>query len=71
MFPCCMLFCILTVIIIFVYRYFVEEKPIWEMDSGLVLPSEQFKVDNSVAQYTGGMVQVILFKLLYYLIIVL
>lgn len=42
----------------FFVRYFVEEKPIWEMDSGLVLPSEQLKVDNSVAQYTGGIVQV-------------
>lgn len=39
-------------------KYFVEEKPIWEIDDGLVLPTKNLAVDESVAQYTGGIVLV-------------
>jgi processing peptidase subunit alpha len=41
-----------------VQKYFVDMKPIWEEDTDLVLPAHNMKVDDSVAQYTGGMVQV-------------
>ena len=38
-------------------KYFVEKKPIWQQDSSLVIPGHD-DVDNSIAQYTGGMVAV-------------
>jgi processing peptidase subunit alpha len=41
-----------------VQKYFVDLKPIWEEDTDLVVPMLNMKVDDSVAQYTGGMVQV-------------
>lgn len=41
-----------------VQKYFVDAKPIWEEDTDLVIPTLDMKVDDSVAQYTGGMVQV-------------
>ncbi|XP_063224768.1 mitochondrial-processing peptidase subunit alpha [Bacillus rossius redtenbacheri] len=40
-----------------VLRHFVEQRPIWEQDTGLVVPGTGLDVDRSVAQYTGGMVQ--------------
>ncbi|XP_018903070.1 mitochondrial-processing peptidase subunit alpha [Bemisia tabaci] len=40
-----------------VNKYFVEEKPIWEEDKSLVIPGESYGVDQSIAQYTGGLVQ--------------
>ncbi|GLH08524.1 Mitochondrial-processing peptidase subunit alpha [Gryllus bimaculatus] len=40
-----------------VQKYFVEQKPIWEEDSGLIIPGSTFSVDESIAQYTGGIVQ--------------
>ncbi|KDR08018.1 mitochondrial-processing peptidase subunit alpha [Zootermopsis nevadensis] len=40
-----------------VQKYFVDMKPIWEEDTDLVIPTLSMKVDDSVAQYTGGMVQ--------------
>lgn len=49
------------------FRYFVEEQPIWMEEESLVTQEKQPEVDDSVAQYTGGMVQVgiklFLFKL--------
>lgn len=38
------------------FRYFVDEKPIWDSNSDLILPGAA-KVDESVAQWTGGLVQ--------------
>ncbi|CAG5095106.1 Similar to PMPCA: Mitochondrial-processing peptidase subunit alpha (Pongo abelii) [Cotesia congregata] len=38
-----------------VKKYFVNEKPIWEQDSSLALDKIN-TVDNSIAQYTGGLV---------------
>jgi hypothetical protein len=40
------------------FRYFVDQKPIWEQDSGLIIPGRNLEVDSSVAQYTGGLMQV-------------
>ncbi|XP_066994221.1 mitochondrial-processing peptidase subunit alpha [Anabrus simplex] len=40
-----------------VEKYFVHLKPIWEEDSGLVVPANNFIVDDSIAQYTGGVIQ--------------
>lgn len=42
-------------------KYFVEKKPIWETHEELVTSNQNVAVDGSVAQYTGGLVQV-LFK---------
>lgn len=39
-------------------RYFLEEKPAWETEDGLVIPNKNLSVDESVAQYTGGIVLV-------------
>lgn len=38
-------------------KYFVDEKPIWETQQ-LVIPNRDLSIDDSIAQYTGGMVQV-------------
>lgn len=40
-----------------VRKYFVDMKPIWEEDTDLVVPTLNMKVDESIAQYTGGIVQ--------------
>lgn len=40
-----------------VQKYFLDQKPIWEEDSGLIIPGNTFSVDESVAQYTGGIAQ--------------
>lgn len=41
-----------------VQKYFVDKKPIWD-DKATVGPSQKLvEVDTSIAQYTGGMVQV-------------
>ncbi|KAG8034467.1 hypothetical protein G9C98_007543 [Cotesia typhae] len=37
------------------FTHFVDEKPIWEQDSSLALDKTN-TVDNSIAQYTGGLV---------------
>ncbi|EFN77279.1 Mitochondrial-processing peptidase subunit alpha, partial [Harpegnathos saltator] len=39
-----------------VNKYFVEEKPIWEEQTDLILPNNENSVDRSIAQYTGGYV---------------
>lgn len=41
-----------------VRKYFVDMKPIWEEDMDLVVPTLNMQVDESIAQYTGGIVQV-------------
>ncbi|XP_022919631.1 mitochondrial-processing peptidase subunit alpha [Onthophagus taurus] len=38
-------------------KYFVNEKPIWEEDKSLFLAPRNISVDESVAQYTGGILQ--------------
>lgn len=38
-------------------RYFVDQKPIWEENNDLVIPGTSVKVDESVAQWTGGLIQ--------------
>lgn len=38
-------------------KYFLEDKPIWETEN-LFIPNKELSIDDSVAQYTGGMVQV-------------
>lgn len=39
-----------------VQKYFADKKPIWENNNDLILPGSA-KVDESVAQWTGGLVQ--------------
>lgn len=39
-------------------KYFVDQKPIWATQKGLFITDQNLSVDNSIAQYTGGMVQV-------------
>ena len=40
-------------------RYFVDEKPIWDEDQSLIIPGRTGNlVDDSVAQYTGGLIVV-------------
>lgn len=39
-----------------VQKYFVDQKPIWEMQSKLC-SSNRIPIDDSIAQYTGGIVQ--------------
>jgi len=39
-------------------KYFVEKKPIWVQDTSLTIPGRDIQVDRSVAQYTGGLVQI-------------
>jgi len=41
-----------------VQKYFVDMKPIWEEDPDLPVPTLDMQVDKSIAQYTGGIVQV-------------
>jgi processing peptidase subunit alpha len=40
-----------------VQKHFVDKKAIWESDRGLFSPHKNITVDDSVAQYTGGLVQ--------------
>lgn len=47
-------------------KYFVNSKPIWETEGGLYMESKQLTVDDSIAQYTGGLVQVSFVYLLRY-----
>lgn len=43
----------------FLFRYFVDQKPIWEEDKSLVLSGRLSNlVDESIAQYTGGYILV-------------
>jgi hypothetical protein len=44
-----------------VQKYFVDMKPIWEEDPDLSVPTLDMQVDKSIAQYTGGIVQVRVF----------
>lgn len=37
-----------------VNKYFVDQKPIWEEQTDLILPNNADTVDNSISQYTGG-----------------
>ncbi|GFG30732.1 hypothetical protein Cfor_07782 [Coptotermes formosanus] len=41
-----------------VQKYFVDMKPIWDEDPYLAVPTLDMQVDKSIAQYTGGIVQV-------------
>lgn len=41
-----------------VQKYFVDEKPIWATNNNLIISNKDLVVDDSVAQYTGGLVQV-------------
>lgn len=40
------------------FRYFVDEDPVWEEHPELIKTEKHFLPDDSVAQYTGGIVQV-------------
>ena len=42
-----------------VSRYFVEKKPIWVQNDSLTIPNHCTEVHASLAQYTGGLVQVV------------
>lgn len=44
-------------------KYFLDEKPIWETEDGLVVSNRNLNVDKSVAQYTGGIVLVCSFPM--------
>lgn len=35
-------------------KYFLDEKPVWETEDDLIIPAKGLVVDESVAQYTGG-----------------
>lgn len=37
----------------------MDEKPIWETESGLIYNEVSYTPDSSVAQYTGGLVKVL------------
>lgn len=50
-------------------KYFVEEKPIWELEKNLVVTGKHMSVDESIAQYTGGIVQVNYVYFLHYTLI--
>lgn len=39
-------------------KYFVDEQPIWQSDSSLVSKKYNTPIDKSIAQYTGGIIQV-------------
>lgn len=39
-------------------KYFLEEKPVWEIEDDLVIPNKSFSIDESIAQYTGGIILV-------------
>lgn len=39
-------------------KYFLEEKPIWKTENDLIIPDKDLAVDESIAQYTGGIVLV-------------
>lgn len=39
-------------------RYFVDETPMWEENTDLVKNDLKYKPDESLAQYTGGIVKV-------------
>jgi len=41
-----------------VSKYFVDTLPIWEQDKTLAVAGHPGGVDSSIAQYTGGLVQV-------------
>ena len=41
-----------------VQKYFVDMKPIWDEDPDLTVSTLDMQVDKSIAQYTGGMIQV-------------
>lgn len=41
-------------------KYFVDKKPIWLDETRLFVDNKQISIDDSVAQYTGGLVQVFL-----------
>jgi len=40
------------------YRYFVDQKPIWEEQTDLIFANNENTVDRSIAQYTGGYILV-------------
>ncbi|KAI4459336.1 metalloprotease [Holotrichia oblita] len=39
------------------YKYFVDQAPIWKTERNLYVPPKNLSVDESIAQYTGGLVQ--------------
>lgn len=41
-----------------VQKYFVDEKSIWESEPDLCIANKNLMVDQSIAQYTGGLIQV-------------
>ncbi|KAJ3641175.1 hypothetical protein Zmor_027691, partial [Zophobas morio] len=40
-----------------VQKYFVDKRPIWETERGLFSPIKNISLDDSIAQYTGGIAQ--------------
>lgn len=45
-------------------KYFVDQKPIWSTQKGLISKNKNLSIDDSIAQYTGGMVQVFRFSII-------
>lgn len=45
-----------------VQKYFVDIKPLWESEVDLANINKNLSCDHSIAQYTGGMVQVRVFS---------
>lgn len=39
-------------------KYFIEQAPIWETEKELFTSPKDLSIDESIAQYTGGFVQV-------------
>lgn len=40
------------------YKYFVEKPPIWSTDEKIIQMKQNIPVDNSISQYTGGIIKV-------------
>lgn len=45
-------------------KYFMNLQPIWETEKGFYIEDKQLSIDDSIAQYTGGFVQVHILHLL-------
>lgn len=45
-----------------IFRYFVDEKPIWDNEK-----LDKISIDNSIPQYTGGIIKVFVYYFLYVL----
>lgn len=47
-----------------IFRYFVDEKPIWDSEQ-----LDKISIDNSIPQYTGGIIKVFVYHFLHYILV--